>query len=305
MHTVNDAWPELELVEWLGTRETLHLWTQMAGKVKLALCPYLNQWWGVALELTATGLGTGLIPAGERSFQIDFDFLGDRLVVSVSDGAARTIALEPRSVADFHRAFLAALNELGIEVRFSSLPSEISDATPFELDAVHGAYDGEAVRRWWRAMLSIERVIQRFRTGFAGKSSPVLFFWGGFDLSHTRFSGRPAPAREGADPIARYGENQENFAVGFWPGSRKAPEPILYAYMSPAPPGLNDATILPSAARFDTALGEFVLPYGEVCSAPNPDATVLQFFESTFSASAALADWSIAELAEEVPPEFT
>jgi len=299
---MSDAWPDLSLDDWIETRETLHLWTQMAGKTKLALCPYLNQWWGVALELNATGIGTGLIPAGTRSFQIDFDFVAERLLISVSDGTSRTIALEPRGVADFWCAFCGALDDLGIEVRLSPIPSEISGATPFDLDTAHAAYDGAAVRRWWRAMLAVERVIQRFRTAFAGKSSPVLFFWGGFDLSHTRFSGRPAPPREGADTITQYGESQENFAVGFWPGSRNSPEPILYAYMSPAPPGLEDAPVRPSGARFDLTLGEFVLPYSDARAAADSDAAALDFFRSAFRASAALAEWDLGGLTEDEPP---
>jgi len=190
---MSEAWPELALDDWVDTRETFHLWTQMVGKVQLELRPFLNQWWEVGLSLTARGLSSGLVPAGERSFQMSFDLVDHQLRVEVAGGEVRALALRERSVSDFYAAFLQALDELDIAVALNPLPSELADPTPFPQDSARSAYDASAIGRWWQVMLSVERVIQRFRTGYTGKSSPVLFYWGGFDLNHTRFNGRPAP----------------------------------------------------------------------------------------------------------------
>lgn len=295
------AWPPLPLDEWIETRETVHLWTQMIGKVKLELCPFINQWWEVALSLTATGLSSGLIPAGSRSFEIDLDLLAGRLAIRTSDGDARSLELRPRTVADFYSRLTSLISELGVEVEINPLPAELADGIRFDQDTRHAGYDADAVQRWWRAMLCVERVIQRFRTGFTGKSSPVLFYWGGFDLNHTRFSGKPTPQPADADPVRRFGENEGNFAVGFWPGSRESPDPVLYAYPSPAPNGLAGVALRPASASFVEAIGEFILPYEAARDTEDPDLTTLEFFESAYAGAAKLAGWDLAALTGRVP----
>jgi hypothetical protein len=299
--TAGGGWPELDFDRWADTRETLHLWTQVAGKVKLALCPYLNHWWEVAFELTARGLGSGLIPWRDTSFELEFDFVANELAIRTSDGHRGAVALAPRSVASFHAEVMEALRALGIEPVISTLPAEMPDPVPFERDEQHAAYDGEAAQRWWRACLSIERVIQRFRTPFHGKSSPVYFYWGGCDLSATRFNGRPMSPPAGAGRIFEYAEDQENFAVGFWPGSREFPHAVLYAYMSPAPDGVAGAVVEPEAARWEPALSEFVLLYEDARSAASPDDAVQRFFQSAYEANAGLAGWDRAALEGHVP----
>jgi hypothetical protein len=294
------GWPELPYAPFADTRETLHMWTQVVGKVKLALCPYLNEWWEVALHLTARGLGSGLIPCGADSFEMDFDFVAHRLVIRTAGGEERSVALEPKSVADFHAETMAALASLRIEPHISTLPAEVADPVAFERDT-RSAYDADSVQRWWRALLAVERVIQRYRTPFAGKSSPVLFFWGGFDLAHARFSGEPAPAEAGMGRILAYGEDQENVAIGFWPGSPEFPHPLLYAYAHPAPAGIADVDVEPAAARWEPALGEFVLTYEDALKTGDPDAAVGAFFQSAYEQSARLAGWDRDALEGGVP----
>jgi Family of unknown function (DUF5996) len=299
--TTSTVWPELAFEPWADTRETLHLWTQVAGKVKLALCPFLNHWWEVAFELTASGLGSGLIPWRGTSFELEFDFLDHQLAIRTSEGQRRAVALAPRSVASFHAEVMEALGSLGIEPQISSLPAELPDPVPFERDEQHSAYDGEAVQRWWRACLATERAMQRFRTPFHGKSSPVYFYWGGCDLSTTRFNGRPMSPPAGAGRIFEYAEDRENFAIGLWPGSREFPHAVLYAYLSPAPDGIAAATVEPAAARWEPALSEFVLLYEDARRAPSPDGAVQRFFQSAYEASAELAGWDRAALEGHVP----
>ena len=294
------GWSELPYAPFADTRDVLHMWTQVVGKVKLALCPYLNEWWEVALHPTARGLTSGLIPWGEDSFEMEFDLVAHRLAIRTAAGAERAVALEPKSVAAFHAETMAALASLGIEPRISTLPAEVADAVAFE-DDDRAAYDAEAVQRWWRALLAIERVIQRYRTPFSGKSSPVLFFWGGFDLAHARFSGRLAPSEPGTDPILAFGEDQENIAIGFWPGSREFPEPLLYAYAHPAPDGIADVPIEPAAARWEPALGELVLTYADALATGDPAAAIGTFFQSAYEHAARLAGWDRAALEGAVP----
>lgn len=296
----HEAWPDLPYEPWSATRDTLHMWTQVVGKLKLALCPFLNQWWEVTFVLTARGLSTGLVPYGDRSFDVELDFVAHRLVIRVSDGARAEVALARRSVADFHAAFVGALREVGIDAAFSDGPSEVADPIPFAQDTTHASYDAASVERWWRVMVSLERVITRYRTPFHGKSSPVQFFWGGMDLSHTRFTGRALPPPAGG-PIMEFGEDEENFAVGFWPGSADFPHAVLYAYMTPAPVGIADAAVAPAAARWEPALGELVLHYDEVARAADPDAVAATFFRSAYEASAALAGWDRSALEGHVP----
>jgi hypothetical protein len=296
-----ETWPALPYEGWNDTRDTLHMWTQVVGKVKLALSPFLNQWWNVGFALTARGLTTGPVPAGRRIFQVDFDFLDHRLDVHASDGASRSVPLDPRSVADFYQAFLAALAELGIQVRITTNPVEVENTIPFDQDRDHAAYDPEYVTRWWRILLQVNRLLEQYRTPFAGKSSPVLFWWGSFDLSETRFSGRPAPEREWPFRWMALGADQEQAAAGFWPGDSRLPEPAFFAYTFPEPPGCREATIQPDAAIFHPGLSEFILPYEAVRTSASPDQTILDFFQSTYDVNADLAGWDRRTLERTLP----
>lgn len=296
-----ERWPALPLTEWSETCATLQLWTQIAGKVKLQLCPFLNEWWQVALHLTPRGLTTGTIPAGERVFALDFDFVAHALDITVSDGQRHRLPLRPRSVADFYQACMAALRTLGIEVAITKLPAEIPGALPFDQDHTHAAYDSAYVERWHRIQLRSEQVLNQFRTPFVGKSSPVQFFWGGFDLNATRFCGRPAPPIEGAPHWMQLAEDQENYACGFWPGQitmrgLTLGEPAYYAYIYPEPAGFNAAAVRPSAGYYHAELGEYLLPYEAVRQSTTPEQTLLDFFESTYAAAATLAKWDRAAL---------
>lgn len=295
-----ETWPELAFEEWKDTRNTLHLWTQVVGKVKLELCPFLNQWWEVVLFLTARGFTTGPIPWQGESFEVNFDFIDHRLTINVSDGRMQEMTLEPRTVADFYRLFMDTLTSLGIDVAISTLPAELPNAIPFEQDTTHAAYDKTAVHNWWRIMLATGRIMDRFRTPFHGKSSPVQFFWGAFDLDATRFNGKSTTPPNGGR-IMKYGENEENFAFGFWPGTEQFPHAAFYTYMMPAPDKIAEAHIQPEAAHFDTKMGEFILPYEDVRSASSPEAAIFAFFQSTYEASAALAGWDRAALEGNVP----
>lgn len=248
------------------------------------------------MTLTCRGLTTGPMPAGPADLQMDVDFISQQLVLATSGGRRAFIDLIPRTVADFHAAVTTQLQALDVDVTYSTVPSELPDPVPFEQDTVHRAYDGVAARRWWPAMLSVGRVMNRFRTPFGGKRSPVLFYWGGFDLNHTRFSGRPAPPRPGAGVIQAFGEDQENFVIGFWPSNSASPHAVLYAYLSPAPAGVE--TIRPGSppARWVPGLGEFVLPWDELLASTDPDAAALEFFTSTYARTTALAGWDRAAL---------
>jgi hypothetical protein len=296
-----ETWPELAFEQWKDTRDTLHLWLQMVGKVKLELCPFLNQWWETALLLTARGLTTGPIPWQQESFEINLDFIDHRLIVNLSDGHTQQLTLEPRTVADFYQSFMNTLKSLNIEVAISTLPAEIPNPTRFEQDTTHAAYDKTAVHSWWRVMLATGRVMDRFRTPFHGKSSPVQFFWGGFDLDATRFSGKPTPPPNYGGRIMKYGENEENFAIGFWPGTEQFPHAAFYTYMMPAPEKLAEASIQPETARFDAKLGEFILLYDDVRKSSSPEEAILVFFQSTYEASANLAGWDRTALEGNVP----
>ncbi|MEP6952698.1 MAG: DUF5996 family protein [Solirubrobacteraceae bacterium] len=298
-----DGWPELPYEPFADTRDVLHMWTQVVGKVKLALCPYLNEWWEVALHPSARGLTSGLIPWGEESFEMEFDFVAHRLAIRTAAGEERTVTLAPKTVSAFHAEVMAALASLGVEPTISTLPAELpGEPVPFEDDDRVG-YDAAAVERWWHALLAIERVIQRYRTPFSGKSSGALFFWGGFDLAHARFSGRPAPPEPGTNPILAYGEDQENVAIGFWPGSREFPHPLLYAYIHPAPDGIAGAPIEPAAARWEPTLGEFVLTYADALATGDPAGAIAIFFQSAYELCAGLSGWDREALEGAVPGE--
>ncbi|HUY75329.1 MAG TPA: DUF5996 family protein [Ktedonobacterales bacterium] len=291
-------WPALPLAAWQDTYATLRLWTQVVGKVRLALSPRVNHWWGVTLYVTARGLTTAPMPYGGRTFEISFDFLDHLLWVRTGDGASRAMALYPRSVADFYREFMAILRTLGIELAINPLPQEIPNPIPCDEDHEHAAYDAAYVTRWWRILAHSERVMQQFRARFLGKCSPVHFFWGSFDLAVTRFSGRRAPERPGADHITREAYSHEVCSLGFWPGTpgSAVPEPAYYTYMAPEPAGYADAVILPPAAMYSKEMSNFILPYEAVRNASNPEQMILEFAQSGYEAGANLASWDRAAL---------
>ncbi len=302
------AWPELPHAAWSDTCRTLHLWTQLVGKVRLANSPWINHSWHVTLYVTARGLSTSPIPDRQRQFQIDFDFVDHRLLVSVSDGQTRVLPLVPMSVADFYAQLMGVLAELGISVQIHGLPNEIPDPIPFSQDRIHAAYDAEYANRYWRVLLQADRVFQAFRARFIGKCSPVHFFWGSNDLAVTRFSGRPAPEHPGGvphlpDPVTREAYSHEVSSAGFWPGGGPIDHAAFYSYAYPAPAGFGDAEVQPSEAHFHKTAGEFLLPYDVVRTAADPDAVLLAFLQSTYEAAADLAGWDRARLEREpVPP---
>ncbi len=301
------AWPALPLDEWRATQETLHRWTQIVGKLKLALTPFLNEWWNVALHLTGRGLTTGPMSYGDRSIEVSFDFVDHNLVIATSDGAVTTQSLAPRAVADFYNEFFAALRALGIEVAINPMPVEIADPVSFARDREHATYDADAAHRWWRVLLQTETVLQRYRAPFAAKSSPVLFYWGSFDLSATRFSGKPAPPLPAGTPrFFQLAEDQENIAVGFWPGNTSAAgvtlgEPAFYGYIFPEPDGFKAATVRPEAAFYHPRLGQFILPYEAARQTADPSSTILAFYQSVYEVAVTRAGWDRGALEHGYP----
>lgn len=297
---LKEVWPALPYEAWKDTLDTLHMWTQIVGKTKLELSPFLNEWWNIAFTVTARGMTTRTIPgpegAAHRVFQMDFNFLDHRLDILVGDGSSRSILLHPRSVADFYHEFMSALSELGIAVQITTMPVEVENPIPFDQDQVHASYDPDSVTRWWRILLQVDRVIQAFRTPFVGKSSPSLFYWGTFDLAEQRFSGRPAPKREWPTRWMALGADQELHEIGFWPGSEKHLEPAFYSFTSPEPAGCRVEPIQPDAAYYHLELSEFILPYEAVRTAAAPDQMLLEFFRSTYEVGATLAGWDRAAL---------
>jgi Family of unknown function (DUF5996) len=271
------------------------MWSQVVGKVALAQSPALNHGWGISLDVTARGLTTKTLPHGDRSFTIAFDFIDHQLVIQAADGDHRSLPLEPRTVAEFYRTVMAALQEMALPVRIWPVPVEIPDPIPFEQDTVHHSYDPDAANRLWRILLQVHRVFTGARAGFIGKGSPVHFFWGAFDLAVTRFSGRPAPPREGP-AFMREAYSHEVISHGFWPGSGPVLEPAFYAYAVPEPEGLKSARVRPDAAFYHQELGEFILPYEAVRTAASPAAEIAAFIESTYDRAASLAHWDRASL---------
>jgi hypothetical protein len=301
MSTETADWPALSYPEWKDTQATLHLWTQMVGKIRLVQTPWVNHSWHVALYVTSRGLTTSPIPYGHRTFEIGFDFLAHELRIQTSDGRAETLPLAPRTVADFYHELFARLKTLGLDIRIRTVPSEIPDAIPFEADRQHATYVAEHATRFWRALAQADRVLKAFRTRFTGKASPVHFFWGSFDLAATRFSGRRAPPHPGGVPnlpdwVAREAYSHEVSSCGFWPGGEAMPEPIFYAYAYPEPDGFKTAPVRPAAARYGAELGEFLLPYEAVRSSGSPDATLLEFLQSSYEAAADRGAWDRAAL---------
>jgi uncharacterized protein DUF5996 len=291
-----NSWPELPLDQWRDTYATLHMWTQIVGKVRLALAPKINHWWGVPLYVNAFGLTTSAIPYARGNFEVQFDFIHHQLVIRTSNDAIHTIALAPRSVADFYREFLAALASLGIAVNIWKMPVEIPDPIAFDGDTKHASYDPEYANRFWRALVCCDAVFNEFRAEFIGKASPVHFFWGSFDLAVTRFSGRRAPKREGADCITREAYSHEVSSVGFWPRGGEIKGPAFYAYAAPEPAGFAESPVRPAKAFYHAQLKEFILMYDEVRQAASPRETLLAFLESTYEAAAELAKWDRKEL---------
>jgi hypothetical protein len=295
-NVLQTAWPELPIAGWRETYDTLHLWTQVVGKVRYARSPWLNHSWHVALYVTARGLTTSPIPDGMRTFQIDFDFIDHVLRISSSDGAQRQFALSGQSVASFYESVMVALAELGIPIEIDQMPNELPDPIRFSQDTRHASYDPDAVQRFFRILVNADRVFKQFRTGFLGKASPVHFFWGSFDLTVTRFSGRGAPRHPGGvpnlpDAVACEAYSHEESSAGFWPGSGAIDYPAFYSYAYPEPPGYRTAKVRPDAAFFSEALGEFILPYDAVRTADDPDRALLEFLQSSYEAAANAGRW--------------
>lgn len=289
-------WPNLPFTAWKDTCATLHMWTQIVGKIRLTQAPWANHAWQVTLYPTARGLTTLPMPYGMRMFQIDFDLIDHRLVIQTSDGAMRSMALQPRSVADFYQELFAKLSELGIEVKIHKRPNEVVDAIPFDEDDVHSSYDAAHVNRFLSALLQSTRVLNEFRGRFVGKCSPVHFFWGSFDLAVTRFSGRLAPLHPGGVPncpdrVMQEAYSRELSSCGFWPGSEAIPYPAFYAYAYPAPEGFSEVALRPGSVFHDKTLGIFILPYDDVRQAQSPDAMLLEFLQGSYEAAANLGHW--------------
>ena len=291
-----DCWPELPLEAWQNTYATLHMWTQIVGKVRLAFSPRLNQWWEVPLYVSARGLTTSPIPYQNEIFEVQFDFIEHELIIHTSWGASKRMALEPRSVADFHAEFMSALRELGIEVKIWTMPVEVPNPVRFEEDTQHASYDREYARRFWKVLVLCDSIFKEFRAGFIGKDSPVHFFWGSFDLCVTRFSGRRAPERAGADSVTREAYSHEVISAGFWPGGGDIQGAAFYAYAAPEPPGFAEQPVEPKAAFYHPQLHEFLLMYDDVRCAASPRQALLSFMQSTYEAGAKLARWDRKEL---------
>ena len=304
--TRNDVWPALPYAEWRETCTTLHMWTQIVGKIRLTLSPWTNHSWHVTLYLTARGLTTSPIPHGHASFEIRFDFVSHELRILKSDGAIRVIPLQPRSVAEFYQMTMSMLDELDLPVQINTTPNELPDPIPFERDQVHRAYNPDHANRFWRVLLQSDRVFKLFRSRFCGKCSPVHFFWGSFDLAVTRFSGRAAPSHPGGIPhlphaITREAYSQEVSSLGFWPGNDMVPQAIFYSYAYPEPQGFAQSTVKPDAASYNPQLKEFVLPYDVVRAAASPAEMLLDFAQSTYDAASNLGNWDRAALEEKKP----
>jgi len=295
----SNGWAELKLSDWADTRDTIHLWTQVVGKVRLALEPMVNHWWQVALYVSARGLTTSMMHVDQRTLEIELDFVDHVVELRTSDGDRRRISMEPRSVANFYEAFMGALADLGVHVAILARPVEVLDSIPFASDERHASYDAAAAHRFWLAMVQMHRVMSSFRAGFVGKASPVHYFWGGADLAVSRFSGRTAPTHPGgvpncADWVQELAYSHELSSCGYWPGG--GTEGSFYAYAYPEPVGFAQWRVEPDAAYYDDTLREFLLPYEAVRTAEDPDATLLAFLQTTYEAAAELGHWDRATL---------
>jgi hypothetical protein len=287
-----DEWPALPYDDWRDTRDTLHMYTQVVGKLRLALSPFEPQWAHVPLYVTARGLTTSPLPAGPRTFDVEFDLVDHQLFLRTNDGGVEQLALRPRAVADFYQDVMAALERMGVEVTISAKPSEVEDPIPFAEDRTHHAYDPDQANRFFQVLSRVDVVFKEHRGRFLGKTPPVHFFWGTFDLAVARFSGRPATPPPGAGTIMRYGGDAEQICAGFWPGHDQALGAAFFAYAYPKPDSLEKTGIRPDEARWDTELGEFVLPYDAVRAAPVPQRAILDFLESTYDVCATRLDWN-------------
>lgn len=291
---LSEAWPSLPLAEWQQTCDTLHMWTQIVGKIRLTLTPPVNHWWHVPLYITARGLTTSPIPYPQgknRCFEMIFDLIEHDLHILTGEGTCKTLPLIPRPVADFYQEVMTSLSALGIDVTINPVPCEVENPIPFDQDYVHGSYDPVYANRFWRILEQTEYVLRQYRSSFLGKSSPIHFFWGSFDLALSFFSGRPATERPHADRITREAYSHEVISCGFWPGDGRFPEPAFYAYISPAPSGLDRLPLRPAAAFYHADLGEFLLRYEDVRKAKQPAQTLLKFFQSCYAGCAGLAHW--------------
>jgi hypothetical protein len=286
-----NLWPELNWADWSKTADTLHMWTQIVGKTRLALSPLQAHWWNVPLYVSARGLNTSAMPYGAEMLEIEFDFVSHDLRFRLSDGASLSTPLRAQTVAEFYSDYQRSLSALGVSVKIQPVPVELKDPIPFAKDTEHASYDRDAANRFWRVLVRTDQVFQQFSSRFVGKVSPVHFFWGSFDLAVTRFSGRPAAPREGADAITREAYSHEVISAGFWPGNGGFGDAAFYCYAAPAPAGLDAVTIQPAGAGYDTVLGEFILKYDVLRAEASPDEALLQFLQSSYEAGANLAKW--------------
>jgi hypothetical protein len=306
VNSSSNQWPALAFAEWKDTASTLHMWTQIVGKIRLTLSPWTNHSWHVTLYVTSRGLTTSPIPHGSNTFEIQFDFIDHQLLIDKSDGARRTIPLKPQSVAEFYQALMKTLSDLELPVTINTTPNEIENPISFDQDEEHRSYDREYANRFWRVLVQSDRVFKEFRSRFCGKCSPVHFFWGSFDLAVTRFSGRQAPPHPGGvphlpDEITREAYSQEVSSLGFWPGNAAAPTPVFYSYAYPEPPGFAQAKVQPDEAIYEAKLREFILPYDAVRTAEKPDQVLLDFAQSAYDAASELGKWDRAALEEKKP----
>jgi Family of unknown function (DUF5996) len=292
----SEVWPALHLSEWANTCATLHMWTQIVGKVRLALSPLVNHWWEVPLYVSARGLNTSPIPYKGRVFEVEFDFIDHQLTITTCENDVAIIPLEPRSVADFYAEFMAALRSLNIEVKIWPMPVEIPNPIRFDQDRTHKSYDPEYAHRFWRILVNVDSVFKEFRAGFIGKNSPVHFFWGSFDLAVSRFSGRRAPERPGADRVTREAYSHEVISAGFWPGGGAVTDTAFYAYAAPEPAGYGGRDVRPAKAFYNEEMHEFFLNYEDVRTSESPRNALLEFCQSTYDAGADLAKWDRANL---------
>jgi hypothetical protein len=297
----DEVLPALPFDSWKDTAATLHMWAQVVGKVRLKLSPLVNHWWNVPFYMTARGMTTSAMPYQQRDIEVEFDFIEHKLHIETSDGRVMKLALKPQSVAEFYDKFMAALRELGVSVHIWTVPCEIPDPIPFEKDNTHAAYDPEAAHKFWRMLVWVDQIFKEFRGGFQGKASPVHFFWGSFDLAVTRFSGRVAPPRPGADSVTREAYSHEVSSAGFWPGGGEIKGPAFYSYAAPEPAGFAERRVAPQAAFYHPQMKEFLLMYDDVRAAASPRAALMEFLQSTYDAAADLGKWDRKALERSVP----
>lgn len=292
---MNEIWPALSMEDWKDTYDTLHMWTQIVGKIRLTKAPLINHWWNSTLYVTSRGLTTSVIPSENRTFEIDFDFIDHKLIIRTSDGITRGLSLSPRSVAEFYRELLEILNGIGIQVAIHAKPDEVENPIPFAEDETHRSYDPKYANRFWRILMQVDRIFKEFRAEFIGKCSPVHFFWGSFDLAVTRFSGRRAPERPDADAVTREAYSHEVSSAGFWPGGGEFSGPAFYSYTVPTPEGFGDQPVQPESAFYSNEMSEFFLMYDDI-RLDSPGKNIMAFLRSTYEAGANLAKWDRGNL---------